>query len=245
MRRYAGSRKQPAGDDAISSDHERLTALRRITVKRGATAAEAATAKRLADALEAKVGKGHASRSRRGAKKALAEPPAARKRRVWGIRLDWAYEKTYWICLAACALFFALSVPLLLMILAAPLDVDHSQALLDRVLQLMFYKYVMLAVVTCFAIVIGGPIALAAWWLRTMRGERLGPPLAFMSTFAPVVLIGIATLVAVDRLERALSSRNPLIVLSLIAVAYLLTTAWYRWVHPRIELWLAANFKMG
>ena len=35
----------------MSSDHNRLEALRRITVKRGATKAEAATAKRLADEL--------------------------------------------------------------------------------------------------------------------------------------------------------------------------------------------------
>ena len=37
--------------------HERLAALRRVTVKRGATKAEAATAKRLADQLATRLGK--------------------------------------------------------------------------------------------------------------------------------------------------------------------------------------------
>jgi hypothetical protein len=50
----------------MRSDHKRLEALRRITVKRGATKAEAATAKRLADELEAKIGKKPRARRRKG-----------------------------------------------------------------------------------------------------------------------------------------------------------------------------------
>ena len=75
------------------SDHERLAALRRITVKRGATKAEAATAKRLADELEAKFGKKPRARRRYGHAAALPEPPAARWRRQWVLWLELALHK--------------------------------------------------------------------------------------------------------------------------------------------------------
>ena len=227
------------------SDHARLAALRRLTVERGATKAEAATAKRLADALEAKVGTGQTRQPRRKAKMVLPEPPAARTRRVWGIRLDLAIDKACWVFEIACTLFVGLTALLLLMMLTTLFGLDHSRALQHQIVQLFFYKYVILAVVSCFAIVIGGPIAFASWWLSTTRGERLGPSLAFIGAIAPPALIGIATFIALGQLERAFSSSNPLIFLSLFGMAYLLISAWIRWVHPGIERWLNANFKMG
>src|SRR5258708_7824360 len=135
----------------------------------------------MADALEAKIGKGRTRRLRRKTKMALPEPPAARTRRVWGIQLDWAFEKTYWLYLTAYVLFFVPTALLLLMMPAALFGLDRSHALEDQILQLFIYKYVMLAVVSCFVIL----IALAPRWLRTTRGERLGPSLAFISVVAP------------------------------------------------------------
>lgn len=164
------------------SDHHRLAALRRITVKRGATKAEAATAKRLADALEAKVGKAHTPQSRPKAKEALPEPSAARRRRIWGIRLDWASEKSCWIYLIGYASFFVISAPLALIILAFLLNLGDPHALEDWMLRLMILKYGTLAAVVCFAILMGAPITFASWWLRTMPGERLGRALVFIST---------------------------------------------------------------
>ena len=162
------------------SDHARLAALRRITVKRGATKAEAATAKRLADALEAKVGEGRTRRSRRKAKMALPEPPAERKRRVWGIRLDLAYEKTCWIYPVVLALFLVLSAPLAVMILGALLGLDRTPATEGWIMQLMFYKYVVLGMVAAFTMVIGGSIALASIPRTTLLPQ--GRPLSLRGT---------------------------------------------------------------
>jgi hypothetical protein len=71
----------------MSADHNRLDALRRLGKDRAATPAEKATARRLAKALAAKIDKRPRRSRRKGHGLALPEPPAARWRRRWIVRL--------------------------------------------------------------------------------------------------------------------------------------------------------------
>src|SRR5262245_39382102 len=98
------------GDTSMSRDFERLEALRRITVKRGATKAEAATARRLANALQAKIGKRSRTRGREAEPIPLPEPSWARKRRIWGNRLDGALDWAGWLSMMAMPFLLVLFV---------------------------------------------------------------------------------------------------------------------------------------
>jgi ABC-type spermidine/putrescine transport system permease subunit II len=124
------------------------------------------------------------------------------------------------------------------------LNLGDPHALEDWMLRLMILKYGTLAEVACIAIFIGAPIAFASWWLRTMPGERLVRALVFINRHAPIILIGVAAIVALAQLESAFGSGNPLIALAVFGVSYLLMTAWQRWIQPGIERRLAASFKV-
>jgi hypothetical protein len=77
----------------MSADHDRLDALRRLAKDRAATPAEKATARRFAKALAAKLGKRPRQSRRKRPSAALPEPPAARWRRQWIIRLEAVLHK--------------------------------------------------------------------------------------------------------------------------------------------------------
>jgi hypothetical protein len=77
----------------MGADHNTLDALRRMAKDRATTPAEKATARRLAKVLAAKIGKRPRRNRRKGHGPALPEPPAARWRRVWVVRLEAALDR--------------------------------------------------------------------------------------------------------------------------------------------------------
>src|SRR5262245_39555641 len=159
----------------MSSDHNRLDALRRLAKDRAATPAEKASARRFAKALAAKIGK-HPRRSRRkGPDAALPEPPAARWRRQWVIWIEaalhnvWlAWKWVYWIWIVT-------FVGLLLIIFFG------SEAVRRQVVEVYLWQTIGVVAAAFALIAIGGLLAFVAWWLRTWRNERLRPALVFLS----------------------------------------------------------------
>ena len=213
------------------SDHERLAALRRITVKRGATKAEAATAKRLADELEAKIGKKPRARRRKGQTTALPEPPAGRWRRIWGNRLDGALGWAEWLHM--------MTLPLLLVLLFLPTAViaidfltGHKFIPEEQILTVFLIKYGVLSALTVLAGIILGPIIFARWWIRTWHGERLRPALIFLIEHMPEFAIMAACIGLSAYLEDRLKWPT---LLALAAKMFAIGIPWWRWAHPAIE----------
>jgi hypothetical protein len=216
------------------SDHERLAAFRRITVKRGATKAEAATAKRLADELEAKIGKKPRARRRKGQTTALPEPPAGRWRLIWGNRLDGALGWAEWLHM--------LTTPLLLVLLFLPTAViaidfltGHKFIPEDQILTVFLIKYGVLSALTVLAGIILGPIIFARWWIRSWHSERLRPVLIFLIEHVPEFAIMAACIGLSAYLEDRLKWPTLLALAATFAVMFALGFPWWRWVYPAIE----------
>jgi hypothetical protein len=159
----------------MSADHDRLDALRRLAKDRAATPAEKATARRFAKALAAKIGKRPRRGRRKGHSAALPEPPAARWRRRWCVRLEAALHKIAvaggWVH----AVWIISLIGLLLVLVFGSKAVQHqvSDIYLVRTLGLLTVALVMM--------VAAGLLAFIVWWLRTWRSERLRPALIFLT----------------------------------------------------------------
>jgi hypothetical protein len=215
----------------MSSDHERLAALRRITVKRGATKAEAETAKRLADELEAKIGKKPRARRRKGQTAALPEPPAARKKRLWGIWLDWALERTDWLCLVGAALFYLLTPALILT------DMFGGKAMEREVESLILSKLGLGVLQGLFVVLVILPITFARWWLKTEAGTRLGKAWSWVIENLPMGFLMIAMGVS-SAIEKAVTGGSDnRIFLSVMIPALALSSCYWAWLFR----WRARN----
>jgi hypothetical protein len=208
----------------MSSDHERLQALRRITLKRGATKAEVATAKRLADELEAKIEKKPRARRRNGQTVALPEPPAARKKRLWGIRLDWALEKADRLYMVAIGLYF-LFTPVLVLT-----DVFGGKAMERQVDSLMWAKLGLMVLLGLFFILVIVPITFARWWLRTRAGTRLGKAWSWVVENAPIGFLIIAMGIS-PAIEKAITgSLNMALYAAVLMTGLALAGAYWAWL---------------
>jgi hypothetical protein len=169
----------------MSRDAERLEALRRITVKRGATKAEAATAKCLAEALKAKIGKRPPTRRRRSEPMPLPEPTWARKRRIWGDWLEWLLWRAGALCAIAIAVYFLLTPAMLFIAIFGGKAMEHHA---DNILEA---KFTIAMAICLFGWVVMPPLAIALWWLRAESGTRLRTAAKFICYATP----GIALLV--------------------------------------------------
>jgi hypothetical protein len=205
----------------MSSDHERLAALRRITVKRGATKAKAAMAKRLADELEAKIGNKPRSRQRTGQTAALPEPPAARKKRLWGIWLDWALQRADRLYMVALGLYFLLTPVLVLT------DVFGGKAMERQLDRLMLAKFGLMVLLALFAILVIVPITFARWWLRTDAGARLGKAWSWAVENAPIGLLVIAMAISPAIEEAITGSLNMAVYGAVLVTALALATIYW------------------
>lgn len=146
---------------------ERLAALRRITVKRGATKAEAATAKRLADQLAARLGKRPRRGRRKGPKVALPEPSRYRRKRLWLFWLEAGLEKIVW-AIVLLKIFWVATLPI-----AIGLLVFAHDDLRKQVENLYFARALLLMAGGLVLGGVGAALATVVWWLRTLPGERL------------------------------------------------------------------------
>jgi hypothetical protein len=207
-----------------TGDHKRLEALRRITVKRGATKAEAATAKRLAEELEAKLEKKHRGHRCEGQTAALPEPPAARKKRLWSVWLDWTLQRAHRLYRIALALYFLLTPVLLLT------DVFGGNAMERQLDSLMLVKFGLMVLLGPFAILVIVPITFARWWLRTEPDTRLCKARAWVIENALigvlVIALGISPAITGD-LNMAVYAAL-LVTASVLAAISRIFLAWWR-----------------
>jgi hypothetical protein len=211
------------------SDHERLAALRRITVKRGATKAEAATAKRLADELAAKIGKKPRARRRKGQTAALPEPPAARWRRLWLVWLEAALHK---IAVAGHCLHGVWALSLICLVLVS---VFGSHALQRQVRDIYFVRTLGLLGAGLAIMAIAGLLAFAIWWLRTWRNERLRSAVIFLSEHVPEFAMVAACIGLSIYLEDHWKCPWLLAYATTMAVMFAILFPWIRWAYPAIE----------
>jgi hypothetical protein len=182
----------------MGADHNTLDALRRMAKDRATTPAEKATARRLARALAAKIGKRPRRSRRKGHGPALPEPPAARWRRLWIVRLEAALDRIamagWWLHVAWIG-----SIIVLVLMFVTPSDSVRQQAggfYLVRTLVLVAAALIMM--------IAGGLFAFAAWWLKTWRGERLRPALLFLSQGVPWLAVIAASMSLIMYLENRL-----------------------------------------
>jgi hypothetical protein len=213
----------------MSSDHERLAALRRITVKRGATKAEAATAKRLADKLAAKIGKKPRARRRKGQAAALPEPPAARWRRLWLVWLEAALHKIavagHWV-----HGIWIVSIIGMLLIFVFGSDTLRREASDIYIVRTLGLLGAGLALMT-----IAGLLAFAIWWLRTWRSERLRSAVIFLSEHVPEFAMVAACIGLSIYLENHWKCPWLLAYATTLAVMAAFGIPWWRWGYPAIE----------
>jgi hypothetical protein len=207
------------------SDHERFSALKRITVKRGATKAEAATAKHLAAELEKKIGKRPRRTRAKGRRAALPEPLDARKRRIWGLRID---EAIAWA--------ERLGVPFLIALYCAPTVVigicllTGHNITVDQIEALFLIKYGVLAALAVQAAI----ISFAFWWLLAEPGTRGRQAVTFAFHVAPLIVFITLWLVIAGQIDRVTGYSFAAGLASCVAF-YLVGDAWYRWVHPVVS----------
>ena len=212
----------------MSADHNRLDALRRLAKDRAATPAEKATARRLAKALAAKIGK----RPRRGQRMtgaaALPEPPAARWRRLWIVRLEAALHK---IAVAGKWVHAIWIVSLLGLVLIA---VFGSEAVQRQAGDIWFVRTLGLLAVGFAMMVIAGLLAFAAWLLKTWRSERLRPALIFLTECVPWLATMAGFGLAVN-LEDRFKWPGLLTIAATWVMALAISIPWWRWAYPAIE----------
>jgi hypothetical protein len=185
------------------SDHERLAALWRLTVKRGATKAEAEMARRLAADLEKKLEpKGSRERQSRGRPKAaLPEPPDARFWRVFTVRAEWAARMAGVGMMVLAVLYFG-STWVMLGLLgfdkATGSDLDGLAA--DWLLKI---KLAMMGFMFLWGLLILVRLIFLAWFLRTPAGARLKGAVAWIAEHAPLFAIMGGAMFVGDWLQRS------------------------------------------
>jgi hypothetical protein len=212
------------------SDHERLAALRRPTVKRGATKADAETARRLAADLEKKLGpKGSRERQARGRPKAaLPEPPDARFRRIFTVRAEWATGMAGVGMTALGVLYFG-STWVMLGLLgfdkATGSDLDGLAA--DWFLKI---KLALMGFMVIWGLLILAPLIFLAWFLRTPAGARLKGAIAWIAEHVPFFAIMCGAMFVGDWLERSYGFNFVLAT----ALAFIPSLGLI-WVHARLH----------
>jgi hypothetical protein len=196
---------------------------------RATTPAEKATARRLAKALADKIGKRPRRIRRKGHGLALPEPPAARWRRQWIVRLEAVLHK---IAVAGGWLHVIWIVSLIGMVLTSVFGSDTVQR---QVRDIYFVRTLGLLGAGLAIISIAGLLAFAAWWLKTWRGERLRPALIFATEH----VFGLAILAACIGLSAHLEDRLKwpiwLAIAAPWAVMFAIGFPWWRWIYPAIE----------
>jgi hypothetical protein len=171
------------------SDHERLAALRRLTVTRGATKAEAETARRLAADLEKKLGpKGSRKRQTEGRHKAaLPEPSDARFCRGFTVRAEWAAGMAGVGMMALGVLYFVST-----WVMLGPLGFDEATgADRDGLATIWFLKIklALMGFMFLWGLLILAPLIFLAWFQRTPAGARLKGAVAWNAEHVPFFAI--------------------------------------------------------
>jgi hypothetical protein len=237
-------------DDNNDRLHERLAALRRVTVKRGATKEEAETAKRLADQLAKRLGKKSRKRSRKRSRAVLPEPPQWRRKRLWLGWLEAALEKIAWAGMLLHGLWVASLVVLIVMLVVFVFGgVDMGKQFSDFWLT----RSLILIAAALLLMVCAGVLAVAAWWLRTLPGERLRSAVLWLGRHLTAGLIAIAAIIAGVALDRSLGEGwLGYICFSFVIMpaACALVFVWYVWAHPLLErklrsIWRGPSCKFG
>lgn len=235
------SRLEPAAlpfRQQMTADHDTLDSLRRVTVKNGATRAEAATARRLAKALGAKLGRRPNRRPDR-ADLALPEPSWARKRRIWANWIERVLWGTGALGAGAFAIYFLLTLAMILSVVFA------GTILNDLSYKLVQAKIKFLTAVGLFGCVVVIPLAIALWWLRAEPGTRLKSAGKFICHATPFIAIGILWLILFDQAEKAMRHMQISFFWFLLALLIWFATyelalrAWCRWGVPALHrmLW--------
>lgn len=217
-------------DDSNDRLHERLAALRRVTVKRGASKAEAETAKRLADQLAKRLGKEGRRRRRRGPRVILPEPPQARRKRLWLIWLEDALIK---IACAGCLLHGVWVATVVIVIVATLFGIGSNKQVTD----LYFARTLILLAVGLLLVVSAAVLAVVIWWLRTLPGERLRAALLGFGRHLPAGLIMIVATIGGGALEWVVGKGwlGFACYFAAVAVGGAVMTAWYDWAHPLLQ----------
>jgi hypothetical protein len=213
----------------MSADHDRLDALRRLANDRAATPAEKATAPRFAKALADKIGKRPSRSRRKSHAAALPEPPAARWRRQWIIRLEAALHK---IAVTGGWVHGIWIVSLIGLVLVL---IFGSEAVQRQVSDIYLVRTLGLLAVGLVLIAIAGLLAFAVWWLKTWRRERLRPALILLSMHVPLFAMMAACIGMSTYLEDRLKWPTLLAYATTLAVMFAISIPWWRWVYPAIE----------
>jgi hypothetical protein len=212
----------------MSADHNRLDALRRLAKDRAATPAEKAAARRFPKALADKIGKRPRRNRRKGHAAALPEPPAARWRRQWIIRLEAALHK---IAVAGGWVHGIWMVSLIGMVLVL---IFGSEAVQRQVSDIYLARTLGLLALGLVLIAIAGLVVFIAWWLRTWRGERLRPALIFLTEHAPWLMIASGAGLSAY-LEDRFEWPTLLAFATTMVLMFAICIPWWRWVYPAIE----------
>jgi hypothetical protein len=213
----------------MSADHDRLDALRRLAKDRAATPAEKATARRFAKALADKIGKRPRRGRRKGHAAALPEPPAARWRRRWLVRLEAAMHK---ITVAGGWVHGVWIISLIGLLLVL---VFGSKAVQRQMSDIYLVRTLGLLAVGLVLVAIAGLLTLAAWWLRTWRGERLRPALIFLTQLVPWFAMMAVGYGLSKYLEECLKWPSLLTSVTILPVTFAICIPWCRWMYPAIE----------
>jgi hypothetical protein len=213
----------------MGADHDRLDALRRLAKDRAATPAEKVTARRFAKALADKIGKRPRRGRRKGGAAALPEPPAARWRRLWIAWLEAALHKIAVAGKWLHVVWFVSVIGLVLMFVFGSKAVRNQagDVYLVRTLGLLAVAFAMIAV--------AGLLALAAWWLKTWRGERLRPALILLAKDVMPWLAATAGTGLFVYLEYRFKWPTLLGDATNMAVMFAICIPSWRWVCPAIE----------
>jgi hypothetical protein len=236
-------------DDNDERLRERLAALRRITVKRGATKAEAETAKRLADQLAKKLGKRRGRRTRKAPKGVLPEPPQWRRKRLWLIWLEAALAKIDWAGNLLLGVWVATRAILIVLIVLLVFGIG-SDDLGKQFSDLYFVGTLILLAVGLLLVACAAVLAVAIWWLRTLPGERLRAALLGCGRHLPAGLIMILPNIVLDTAGSKGWLLGLICSFATTIVAGALIMAWYIWALPLLErklrsIWCSPRCKFG
>jgi hypothetical protein len=215
----------------MSDDHERLAALKRVTTRNGATESEAETARKLAEELEAKIGRQASARQRKGGTEALPEPPQARRRR----KLTGWTERTVALVgsllLVLIVVYFSTTY---VMFGLAILGAGSRSAAFDWILRV---KLTALAVGVLCGLLVLAPLAFLGWFLRTPAGTRLKAAAVWLATLGPLVVLIVGLSIAEERVEKAYNLTGLYSIAcwaAMLAVVYVPVSLYYRWLGRRI-----------
>lgn len=213
----------------MSTDHNRLDALRRLAKDRAATPAEKATARRLAEALAAKIGKRPRRSRRKGPNPALPEPPAAKWRRLWVLWLEAALDKIEvagsWVHMIWIASIIGLAL----------MFVFGTEAVRRQAGEVYVVRALGLLAALFLLVPLAGLFKFLAWWLKTWKRERLRPALVFLAQHVPLFATLAATMGVSAHLENHFEWPNMLAFAAATALTFAIVIPWYRWAHPPIE----------